>query len=219
MACCPPTLAISGIELPGRGRRVGEALRYSIEELADDVFAQLSQAIGIGRYAIFGHSMGAALAYLCLLRIRRAGLPLPDALILSGKSAPGVAEKKLRHRLPRAEFIQMLHELGGCPPEILREAELIDYFEPILRADFEAVETWQHRREDPLPVPLIVLLGRGDEVTKEEAAAWSRETTGGFQLHEFDGDHFFIQQHWRQIASIIGAALGLEISELPEIGF
>src|ERR1019366_1340812 len=98
-----------------------------------------------GRYALFGHSMGATLAYLCLLRIRRAGLPLPEALILSGKSAPTIASKDMRYLLPRAEFVAMLHNMGGCSPEILQEEELLDYFEPILRADFQAVETWQHR--------------------------------------------------------------------------
>lgn len=209
-ACCPPHLKVAGVELPGRGRRAGETLRHCLEELADDVFQQLRPAVGSGRYALFGHSMGAALAYLTLRRIRRAGLALPEALIVSGKSAPGVAEKKTRHLMPRPEFVQMLHELGGCPPEILQEEELLDYFEPILRADFRAVETWQPRPEAPLAVPLVVLHGRDDEVTRDEAAAWACETSAPFQLHEFDGDHFFIQRHWAQIAALIGAALEVQ---------
>lgn len=156
--------------------------------------------------------MGAALAYLCLLRIRHAGLPLPEVLFLSGKAAPSVSQDRGRHLLPRPEFFEMLYALGGCPPEILQHEDLIDYFEPILRADFQAIETWRHRPAEPLPVPLVVLVGRDDEVTREGAAAWSLETSGEFQLHEFDGDHFFIQRHWRQIASLIGANLGLGVS-------
>lgn len=200
------------MELPGRGRRAGEALRYSLEDLADDAFAQLRENLDKGHYALFGHSMGAALAYLCLLRIRSAGLPLPEALFLSGKAAPGVVQDKGRHRLPRPEFLEMLRAMGGCPPEILQHQELIDYFEPILRADFQAIETWRHRPEEPLPVPLVVLIGRDDEVTRDKAAAWSQVTSGEFRLHEFDGDHFFIQRHWEPIASLIGATLGLAVS-------
>jgi len=211
-ACRPPGLTVSGIELPGRGRRSGEALRHSLEELADDAFAQLRGNLGTGRYALFGHSMGAALAYLCLQRIRDAGLALPEALFLSGKAAPGVIQDKGRHRLPRPQFIEMLHNLGGCPPEILQHQELLDYFEPILRADFQAIETWRHRPAEPLPVPLVVLVGREDEVTRDHAAAWSRETSGEFQLHEFDGDHFFIHRHWTRIAALIAATLGLAVS-------
>ena len=85
----------------------------------------------------------------------------------------------------------------------------MDYFEPILRADFQAVETWEYRPETPLPVPLIVLHGRHDGVSTAEAAAWAAETSSRFELHEFDGDHFFIQQHWPKIASIIATTLGL----------
>lgn len=200
------------MELPGRGRRAGEALRYSLEELADDAYAQLRGNLDKGRYALFGHSMGAALAYLCLLRIRSAGLPLPEALFLSGKAAPGVIQDKGRHRLPRPEFLEMLRAMGGCPPEILQHQELIDYFEPILRADFQAIETWRHRQEEPLQVPLVVLVGRDDEVTRDKATAWSQVTSGEFRLHEFDGDHFFIQRHWQHIASLIGTTLGLAVS-------
>lgn len=200
------------MELPGRGRRAGETLRYTLDELADDAYTQLRGNLDKGRYALFGHSMGAALAYLCLLRIRHAGLPLPEALFLSGKAAPGVVQDKGRHRLPRPEFLEMLHALGGCPPEILQHEDLIDYFEPILRADFQAIETWRHHPEEPLPVPLVVLVGRDDEVTRDKAAAWSHVTSGEFRLHEFDGDHFFIQRHWQRIASLIGTTLGLAVS-------
>ena len=208
-ACCPPELVVSGVELPGRGLRTNEALCISLEKLADDVFSQLRVNIAKGRYALFGHSMGAALAYLCLLRIRRAGLPLPEALFVSGKEAPTVSKGKVRHLLPRPAFIKMLHDLGGCPSEILQNEDILNYFEPILRADFQAVETWQHRAEEPLPVPLVVLFGRDDDVDRDEASAWSLETSGSFHLHELDGGHFFIQHHWKKIASIIGTTLGL----------
>ena len=202
----PPHIRLAGIELPGRGRRAGEPLLHSLEALADDIFAQLRPHLGRQPYALFGHSMGAALCFLCLQRIEAAGLPYPQTVFLSGKSAPSAHEKKARHLLPRDGFVDMLRDLGGCPPEILAEQELIDYFEPILRADFQAVETWNPVPRPPLPVPLVVLHGRDDEVTREQALAWAKETSAGFEFHEFDGAHFFIQQHWRQIASVVGAA-------------
>lgn len=203
----PKEIRLAGIEIPGRGLRVSEPLVYSLEALADDVFAQLKPHLGEGPYALFGHSMGAALCFLCLQRIRAAGLPYPEMVFLSGKSAPSVNEKKTRHLLPRDAFVDMLRELGGCPPEILEEEELIDYFEPILRADFQAVETWRTTERAPLPVSLVVLHGQDDEFPREEAMAWSKETTSIFRFHEFVGDHFFIQRHWAQIAQLIGTHL------------
>ena len=207
---CLPDLAVAGIELPGRGRRSREPFCATLEAMADDCFAQLRPDIGKYRYAFFGHSMGALLAYLCALRIQRADLPLPEALILSGQAAPNTRIKTARHRLPSTEFIAMLHDLGGCPPEILQEKELIEYFEPILRADFQAVETWESHCEEALPVPILALQGNQDESTLERTESWSQATCGKFSSCTFDGDHFFIQKHWPEIASTIKLHLGLQ---------
>lgn len=213
-ACCPPDLAVTGIELPGHGRRSGEAPCRDLETLADDGFAQLRPAIARGPYALFGHSMGALLAYLCALRIHQAALPLPQALFLSGQAAPGLAGETRRHRLPRDEFLRMLETLGGCPPELLQEKELIDYFEPILRADFEAVETWRPRQqESALPIPIILFRGSGEDLAPEATLAWSRHTTAGFELHRLEGGHFFIQNQWHAIASIITSTLNTRTAE------
>lgn len=198
-----PAIKVHGVELPGRGRRTNQPLLRDIDALADDCFHLIRTHAKSGPFAFFGHSMGAALAYLTSLRLRRAGLPLPECLFISGKSSPTTTENKSRHLLAPAAFIEMLNELGGCPPEILADAELMAYFEPILRADFQAIETWQHRPEPPLPVPFVVLFGRDDDISADEMAKWADETSHPIQLHAFHGDHFFIQQHWVQIGDLI----------------
>ncbi|MDP2320777.1 MAG: alpha/beta fold hydrolase [Acidobacteriota bacterium] len=198
-----PEIALDGLELPGRGRRGVEPLRASLDELADDVFRQVAARAVTGRYAIYGHSMGALLAYLAAHRIRRAGLPPPEALFLSGSSAPASLPARRRHLLPPPEFVAMLRELGGCPPQVLEDAELIEFFEPILRADFKAVETWQRPEAPPLDLPFVVMVGDGDEAGAAEAAGWAAETTAPCRVLEFSGDHFFILRHWEAIGSAI----------------
>ncbi len=158
-----PEITVDGLELPGRGRRSAEPLRDSLDELANDVFSQIRARAVTGRYAIFGHSMGALLAYLAAHRLRRAGLPRPEALFLSGSSAPASRPVRQRHLLPSPEFAAMLRELGGCPPQVLKDAGLFEFFEPILRADFKAVEAWQRPEAPPLDLPFVVMVGDGDE--------------------------------------------------------
>jgi surfactin synthase thioesterase subunit len=97
----PAGVKLEGLELPGRGRRSAERLCASLDELADDLFGQLRPRIGAGRYAFFGHSMGALLAFLVTVRIQKAGLPLPDALFLSGTEAPTAMTKRERHSLSK----------------------------------------------------------------------------------------------------------------------
>jgi surfactin synthase thioesterase subunit len=198
-----PGISLVGLELPGRGRRGQEPLCSSLDELADDVFTQLKSRALHERYAIYGHSMGALLAFAATHRIRQAGLPAPAALFLSGSSAPALLPERRRHLLPKAEFIVMLRELGGCPPQVLDDAEMLDFFEPILRSDFKAVETWQAPAATPLDVPFVVMAGDSDESPVADAAAWAAETTAACTLLEFSGDHFFILRHWEAIGSAI----------------
>lgn len=198
-----PGITLEGLELPGRGRRGLEPLRTSLDELADDVFRQITERAVTGRYAIYGHSMGALLAYLTAHRIRQAGLPPPESLFLSGSSAPAAPRERHRHLLPPAEFVAMLRELGGCPPQVLDDAEMLEFFEPILRADFKAVETWHAPAVAQLDLPLVVMVGDDDEATVADASDWAAETTAPCRVLEFGGDHFFILRHWEAIGSTI----------------
>jgi surfactin synthase thioesterase subunit len=198
---------IVGLELPGRGRRANEALLTSLDDLADDVFRQLRDRVSGGPYALLGHSMGALLVLLAARRLRRAGLPAPDALFVSGAEAPSAQVTRRRHLLSPQAFLDMLRDMGGCPPEVLQDPELLAFFEPILRADFKAVETWRPVAEPPIDAPLTVMIGAGDEVTDEAAQAWSAETTRAFRLEKFPGDHFFVLQHWPAIGAIIHGQL------------
>lgn len=210
-----PGITLEGLELPGRGRRGLEPLCASLDDLAGDVFEQIKARGLNGRYAIYGHSMGALLAFLAAQRLRDAGLPQPDALFLSGSAAPAALPERARHLLPPAEFVAMLRELGGCPPQVLEEAELLEFFTPILRSDFKAVETWRSAATKPLGVPFVVMAGDTDETTPAEVAAWAAETTAPFQLIEFSGDHFFILRHWEAIGSAIRRQLLGEASAPP----
>lgn len=194
---------MEGLELPGRGRRGLEPLCTSLDDLADDVSRQIEQR-GVTRpYALYGHSMGALLAFLAAHRLRAAGFARPQALFLSGSSAPSAREVRRRHLLPPAEFKTMLRELGGCPPQVLDDPELLDFFEPILRADFKAVETWQRSDRPPLDIPLVVMSGLEDDSDAGDAGGWASETTAECRLLEFSGDHFFILRHWDQIGATI----------------
>jgi len=198
-----PGITLEGLELPGRGRRGLEPLCASLEDLADDVFRQIAQRGMTSRYALYGHSMGALLALLAAQRIRAAGLARPEALFLSGSSAPAARQVRQRHLLPPAEFKTMLRDLGGCPPQVLDDPELLDFFEPILRADFKAVETWRRSDQAPLDIPLVVMSGKDDDSDAGDAGGWAAETTAGCRLMEFSGDHFFILQHWDEIGATI----------------
>jgi surfactin synthase thioesterase subunit len=207
------------IELPGRGRRFAEPLLTDLHEMARDALEQAREAITARPYALFGHSLGAKLAYVLTRRIIREGFPAPAHLFLSGCAAPSVPPKsRHRHLLPREAFLEMINELGGTPREVLREEGLMDLFEPILRADFQANDTYSRqdatgtdtggcRTRGPLTQPLTVMIGTKDSVSYEEALKWRDETSGKTKLLALPGRHFFIFDHWKTIGRIISETL------------
>ncbi len=195
-------IVVSTVELPGRGRRIAEPLLDACDPIVDDLLRQVRPLLH-EPYALFGHSMGALLAYLVAQRVRREGLPLPLSLVVSGGQAPSRIASRGWHLLPRSEFRGVLSELGGCPPAILAEPELMDLYEPVLRADFTAMATYRHVPAPPFDFPITSLIGTEDHVSEEEAGDWQRETTQPLQLRCLPGDHFFILRHWAEIRRVV----------------
>lgn len=92
--------------------------------------------------------------------------------------------------------------MGGCPEEILTNNELMVLFEPSLRADFKAIETYVYEKKNPLKIPLTVFIGNKDRVTWEDAKAWQDESAHAVDIKEFEGNHFFIFQHKKEITAL-----------------
>ena len=74
-------------QLPGREVRITEPPHVDVDTLTD----ALARAVGLrGRrpYALYGHSMGARLAFEVIVNLRRRGLPLPVGLFVGGSRPP-----------------------------------------------------------------------------------------------------------------------------------
>jgi surfactin synthase thioesterase subunit len=196
------SFTIKYLELPGRGNRVNEPLLFNYQEVLDDIFAQISEEVQ-EPFIFYGHSMGAQLAFdTTHLLASRSDLK-PIKLIVSGRGAPSAVKMKRRFDLPRPEFALALQNLGGIPREILNDPEFFSFFEPILRADFQAIENYRYVAKQPLDIPILALLGDEEETTITEASAWKEETTAQFELKIFKGGHFFILEHIQPILQLI----------------
>ena len=76
------------VQLPGRENRLGERPLPTAEAVLDHLVPALAEVLA-GPYALFGHSLGAVLAYLCACRVRNAGVGrAPARLFLSAATPP-----------------------------------------------------------------------------------------------------------------------------------
>jgi medium-chain acyl-[acyl-carrier-protein] hydrolase len=164
-----------------------------LEPLVDALARELQPWLDIP-YVVFGHSMGALLAFEWVRRLQRERHPMPACVFLSGRGAPDVQSRvSLLHPLPDHEFVAELTRLyNGIPEEFLQNTEIMDIFLPILRADIAVVESYRFREDEPLDCPITVFAGRQDaSVNWDQLLAWKRQTRRRFAMQLLPGGHFY----------------------------
>ncbi|MEU4405137.1 alpha/beta fold hydrolase [Streptosporangium sp. NPDC023963] len=189
----PASVELHATQLPGRADRFNEPSPDDMDTLADEVTGSMLPLLD-RRFALFGHSMGATLAYEVTRRLETRGIA-PARLFVSGARAP----HDPRDRPPISEYdddrlVAELAKLGGTEVEILSHRAMREIVLPYVRADFRLVEAYRHRPGPPLHTPISAFVGDADPVvTPAQAKSWETRTSSDFSLTVFPGDHFYLQ--------------------------
>ena len=204
-----PLIEVCPVQLPGRENRLSEPCLTSVADVARAAAQGLRPYFDM-EFALFGHSLGALLAYELIQTLRQTGGPLARHLIVSAHRAPHIpSPHRSTWQLPDAEFKQRLKELNGTPREVLEHQELQALMLPLIRADFRLDETYSHPpAHRPLHCPITAFGGTRDkEVPESHLRAWSELTTNRFDLKMIEGDHFFIHSQSSSLITLITDAL------------
>ncbi|MEU5703588.1 thioesterase II family protein [Streptomyces aurantiacus] len=179
--------------LPGRGLRLREAPYIAVGPLVAalvDAFVEHELAHD---YALFGHSMGALLAYEVACELRDRGLPEPAHLFVSGSKAPHLYGDRRDHTLSDADLRQLVRDLGGLGADDTIGSSYLERRLPVLRADLTACETYRWTPRRPLSCPMTAFSATRDPIAPpHEMEAWRVHTRGSLLRHHMEGDHFFL---------------------------
>lgn len=189
------------LELPGRGKRMGDTLLTDFHSAAGDYLNQVKKMLGNGPFMMYGHSLGTYMILQVASELEKEGKP-PVCVVLSGNSGPGTDKNKTRHELGREAFIEELRKLGGIPEEVIASKEMFDFFEPILRSDFKVVADCDLEGKLKISAPMYALMGDQEKLVSL-IENWGNYTTGQFKHEIVPGDHFFIHKHPEKIGGII----------------
>jgi surfactin synthase thioesterase subunit len=205
----PAEIEVCAVQLPGRENRIRERPFTNLVELVQALLPNLWPALD-KPFALFGHSMGALIAYELAQQLQMHG-HTPTHLFVSGRRAPTLPEPEmLLHTLPSDDMFlaELQRRYNNLPTLILTDAEWRDLFTPLLRADLKLVETYTCTSRTPLPCPLSAFGGEADPRTSHaELQAWQALTQTHFALHRFPGAHFYLNEQVQPLLAIIADRL------------
>lgn len=188
----PADVDLLALQYPGREDRFNEAPVTRLDALAQGAARALHE-FADAPLALFGHSLGAALAYETALHLESVGVTLRH-LFVSAHPAPHRQRAGTLHRGDETALLEDIRRQGGAS-ELLEDAELRALFLPILRADYQVIETYQRVPPIALDCPLDVILGeRDEEVSSAEARAWEEASRYPVNLQRFPGGHFYLSE-------------------------
>ena len=200
-----PGINVRPVTFPGRAENVAAPLHRRMETLVTLLGDQLQSSID-RPFALFGHSMGALVAFELACKFQAAG-KIPVHLFVSGCRAPGCVNESQQplHALSDAEFIDRIARMRGTPPEVFQDQGLMEMIVPMLKADFEIVETYRPATSTLLSCPITASGGSEDvdDIPPTSLTAWGQYTTAEFRYHMLEGDHFFIHQRTEQLSRYI----------------
>ncbi|MEO6703312.1 MAG: thioesterase domain-containing protein [Jatrophihabitantaceae bacterium] len=191
-----PGVQVVPILLPGRCTRLTEQPCAESAIAVGEISAAIAASMEAGhcdRYAMFGHSMGALLAYQTAVQLRRGGRRRPAHLFVSASRPPHQYGQQARHQWSDDELRSLVRELGGQTAQGPLADEFLQRRLPALRADLSICDTYRWRPEPPLDCPMTAFAGTADPIANpEQVLGWREYTSRSFVARTVEDDHFFL---------------------------
>jgi surfactin synthase thioesterase subunit len=203
-ACFPEEIEVCAIELPGRGTRMNEPLVHDFITLVSALAEAIAEYTDLP-FAIFGHSMGALLAYELNRGLMARYGRQAQHLYVSGMRAPHIPDRhKFLNARTDTELMCRVRELGGIPADVWNNQDLVQMMTATMKADFSICASYEYQDHEPEASPITAFAGTDDPFASvEEVRLWRRHTCSGFAFKAYPGAHFFIHQAYPDVARLI----------------
>ncbi|MDX6739340.1 thioesterase II family protein [Actinocorallia sp. A-T 12471] len=206
-----PALEVHAVQYPGRADRMRDPLMTDLKQAARLVAAALGPLTD-RPLALFGHSMGALIAYETALILQAKGTP--PVHFFASASRPVHRRRDAEDKVSERDddgVVAELTELGGTDAAALADPELRELVLPYVRADFRAIERYQRDASAPkLATPITALTGEADpHVSVEEIHRWADVTSASSEVRAFPGGHFYLNDELPDVLAEIHKALGI----------
>ena len=196
-------------EYAGHGERHRQEFYQDFDELADDLFDQLKFRYNGGNYGLFGYSMGTISLVEVLRRIMDDRITLPTNIFLAAHEPhtktdlTGFSADELDEWVKKRTI-----RFGAVPEKLLNNKVFWRTYLPVYRADYSIISKYEFEKLNiQSDIPATVFYSESD-TPKTDMLLWEKYFSCEF--FQFSGTHFFIQEHHKEVAEIIGTKMGVK---------
>lgn len=197
------TIEVVKLDYAGHGIRHKENYYKDFDELADDLMEKMESKIE-GDYSLFGYSMGSITLVEILKRIIRKNFPLPKNVFLAAhepKSKIGIL--KYNSNELNAWVKKRTIDFGEVPERLLNNEVFWRTYLPLYRSDYTIIGKYKFEELNlKTTIPATVFYSEKD-APLTNMKLWKNYFIGDCDFYCYEGNHFFIKQHYVEMAKVI----------------
>ena len=192
------------VQYPQRADRRDHPAPGGIGELALELF-EAGDWASAAPLSLFGHCMGAVVAFEFARVAERRGVPVRVLWASAGHAPSTVAADG---PLPTSEsgVLADMVDLGGTDPVLLDDEEFVELLVTAVQADYRALNAYSCRPDVRIGADIHAVGGdRDHRISREALGGWETHTCGRFEVSEFEGGHFYLNDHLDAVARLVSA--------------
>ena len=196
------------VEYSGRGTRSKEPLAASFGEMLDDATKYCMQRRkDTIPFAVMGYSMGCFLSYEALAKKLIQGEA--THYFLCAEISPQTRRFELENvQNPSDDWlIERAKELGGLDERLLNDERFRELFLAPMVSDFRHLFEYRYKDYKKRIKTDTTFFYCEKDTPKADVQKWELLIDGRFDYHEMGMNHFFINQHFKEIANVINSCL------------
>lgn len=200
-------IEVIAIEYAGHGSRSKEPFYTTFSEMAMDLYPQIKDRLDgwDDKYALFGYSMGTlAVTEIMQCIIADKDMCMPVHIFLGAHDPQVKLDVDGYNELDIDDFIKKrIIRFGGIPKRLIQNKSFWRVYFPMYRADFSMIGRFDFDKvEWKTDIPLTVFYSEEDTAYKD-VVKWKDIFIGESDFIEYEGNHFFINRFYKEMASEI----------------
>lgn len=208
---CAGRIDFVKLEYPGHGLRHREKLCDTFQELSVDLYEQLKENYSGGDYALMGYSMG-SIAVLETLRylMGKGELSCPRYVFLAAHEPRTVVDLDKYSSEELDDYVKSRTFLfGGVPEKLVNNRSFWRMYLPLYKADYLMISRYDFDKlVYTTDIPAVVFYSEQD-TPRTEIELWKKYFIRSCEFVEYTGTHFFINEHYKEMAALIRERLGV----------